>query len=104
MQEPTSRREAAALGMIERVEELHVADPPTTHEDLDEAFSQACQGRPATDGCAAAIARRGHRREARLRNGTPLDIAGGPDTRRGQLVASLREHGATATTEPQTNS
>jgi ankyrin repeat protein len=96
--------EAAALGLVERVEELLAADPPTTQGDLDEAFYQACHGGQLR--MAALLLSRGADVNAKpgYSNGTPLDIAGGPDTRRGQLVTWLREHGATGTGETRTNS
>jgi len=90
--------------MIERVEELLAADPPTTQDDLDEAFYQACHGGQLR--MAALLVSRGADINAKpdYSNGTPLEIAGGTDTRRGQLVTWLREHGATSTSESPTTS
>jgi uncharacterized protein len=84
---------AAALGMQARVEEL-ISESPPTQDDLDNAFWQACHG--------------GQRRVAHYlldrgadlnwvpdyAHGTPLDVAGGLDTRRDNLVSWLREQGA----------
>jgi ankyrin repeat protein len=83
---------AAALSLMSRVEELVASG--RDREEISEAFWQACHG--------------GQRRTAEylLRHGadinvvpryarqTPLDIAAGPDTRREQLTAWLREQGA----------
>jgi hypothetical protein len=84
---------AAALGMLSRMEELLVADPPPTAEEVNDAFWQACHG--------------GQRRAAELllgrgadvnwipdyAEGPGLDMAVGPDTRREALASWLREHG-----------
>jgi ankyrin repeat protein len=86
--------QAAALGMLSRVQELIAASPPPGQEEITEAFWQACHG--------------GQRRVAEylLRRGadingipgyaqqTPLSIAPGPDTRRELLVTWLRDQGA----------
>jgi hypothetical protein len=89
---------ASALGILSRVEELLAATPPPTTEDITEAFWHACSG--------------GQRRAAELlllaagadimmgipsyRDKTAIDVAAGPDTRRGLLVGWLRERGATS--------
>ncbi|RKN78267.1 ankyrin repeat domain-containing protein [Paenibacillus ginsengarvi] len=85
---------AAALGMMSRVEELIGSEPTPTRNDITEAFWQACSG--------------GQRRAAEYLlsigadiNGspdytdqTPLDAAGGLDTRRDTLVSWLKSKGA----------
>jgi ankyrin repeat protein len=85
---------AAALGMLPRLEDLLAASPAPAQEDIDNAFWQACHG--------------GQRRAAELllaqgadvnwvpdyAQGTGLDVAAGPDTRRDLLVTWLRQHGA----------
>jgi ankyrin repeat protein len=85
---------AAALGMLARLDELLAASPAPGQTDIDKAFWQACHG--------------GQRRAAELllargadvtwvpdyAEGTAVDIAAGPDTRRELLVRWLREHGA----------
>jgi uncharacterized protein len=89
--------QAAALGIAERVTELLGADPAPTQEDLDEAFYQACCGGQLR--MADLLLSRGADLNATpgYSNGmTPLDMAGGTDTRRGQLVSWLRERGATS--------
>ena len=84
---------AAALGMLARLEELLAGDPPPSAEEIDNAFWQACHG--------------GQRRTAELlldrgadaswvpdyAEGSGLDVAAGPDTRRDLLVTWLRERG-----------
>jgi hypothetical protein len=84
---------AAALGMLDRLEELLAADPPLGAEEINDAFWQACHG--------------GQRRAAELlldrgadagwvpdyAEGPGLDVAGGPDTRRELLVTWLHERG-----------
>jgi uncharacterized protein len=93
--------QAAALGMVERVEELLAADPPPARDDLDEAFYQACHGGQLR--MADLLLARGADIDATpgySNHMTPLDIAGSTDTRRGQLVTWLRERGATSGTKP----
>ena len=82
--------QAAALGMLTRVEELLAASPAPGTEEITEAFWQACHG--------------GQRRAAELLlghgaqiNGIPgysqqtaAEVAAGPDTRREILVTWLR--------------
>jgi ankyrin repeat protein len=85
---------AAALGLLARVEELLARSPTPSAEEVNDAFWQACHG--------------GQRRVAEYllthgadvnwtpdyAEGTPLDVAGGLDTRREMLVTWLRDHGA----------
>ncbi len=89
---------AAALGMTQRVDELMAAAPPT-HQELTDAFWQACSG--------------GQLRMAQYLlplgadlNGTPswgadrpLDVADGIDTGRQALVNWLRAQGAKKSSE-----
>jgi hypothetical protein len=86
--------------MVERVEELLGADPPPTQEELDEAFWQACHG--AQRRMAELLLARGAELNAipGYSDQAPLDIAGGTDTRRDQLVRWLRERGATSAKSP----
>ena len=87
--------EAAALGDRETVDEFLAADPPPGHEDLDEAFYQACHG--GQRRMAEYLLTRGADVNASpgyAHGQTPLQVAGAPDTRRGVLVDWLREHGA----------
>jgi ankyrin repeat protein len=87
--------QAAALGMLERVQQLLGADPAPTHEELDGAFWQACHGGQLR--MAELLLARGADIDAipGYSDQAPLDVAGGVDTRRGQLVSWLRERGAT---------
>jgi ankyrin repeat protein len=87
---------ASALGLLSRVEEFLAATPSPTAEAVTEAFWQACSGGQlrAADLLLAAGADI---------NGIPgysaksaVDVAAGPDTRRGLLVGWLRERGATS--------
>lgn len=97
--------QAAALGMVERVVELLAADPSPTQEDLDNAFYQACHGGQLR--MAQLLLARGADINATPdynQHQTPLDIAGSPDTRRGQLVSWLREQGATSAKDPASES
>jgi ankyrin repeat protein len=85
---------AAALGMLARIEELVDRSPPPPQQEIDNAFWQACHG--------------GQRRAAEYllgrgadpnwvpdyARGAPLDVAGGIDTRRQNLVGWLTDQGA----------
>ena len=85
---------AAALGMLERLQELLGGPPATEPEALSQAFWHACAA--------------GQRRAAELllnrgadlnwvpdyAKGTPLDAAGSLGTRRQNIITWLRDHGA----------
>jgi len=88
---------AAALGMLDRLEELLAATPPPTEEDVSEAFWQACHGgqRRAADRLLAAGADI-NASPGYATNQTALDQAVKPDTRRDLLATWLREQGATS--------
>jgi ankyrin repeat protein len=93
--------QAAALGLMTRVEELLAVDPPSP-QNLIDAFWLACHG--------------GQRRMAELildlgadvngtpswGDGTPLDAADSQDTGREALVNWLKERGATKSSEVAT--
>lgn len=90
--------QASALGMMSRVEELIAASPPT-HQDLTDAFWQAC------NGGQLRTAQYLHSLGADL-NGTPswgadnpLDVADGLDAGRQALVGWLRDAGAKSASE-----
>jgi hypothetical protein len=86
---------AAALGMLARLEDLLAAEPPPSAAEIDNGFWQACHG--------------GQRRAAELllgrgadpswvpdyAEGSLLDVAAAPGTRRDLLVTWLREQGVT---------
>ncbi len=84
---------AASLGMLARMHELLAADPPPTTEEIANAFWQACHG----GQLRAAELLLGRGADVNwipdYAEGTGLDVAGGPDTRRGLLVTWLGEHG-----------
>lgn len=84
---------AASLGMLARMHELLAADPPPTAEEIANAFWQACHG----GQLRAAELLLGRGADVNwipdYAEGTGLDVAGGPDTRRGLLVTWLGEHG-----------
>ena len=86
--------QAAALGLMSRVQELVAATPAPGRQEINEAFWQACSG--------------GQRRTAEYllgygadinttvpyADGTALDAVTGTDTRRDTLANWLREQGA----------
>ena len=88
---------AAALGRLDRVEELLAANPPPTEEDVNNAFWQACHGgqRRAAERLLAAGADI-HAAPDYAGNKTALDQTVSPDTRRELLAGWLREAGATS--------
>jgi ankyrin repeat protein len=83
---------AAALGMLARLEELMAHSPD--HEEISKGFWHACSG--AQRRAAEYLLAHG----ANLNwvpdyaDGTPLDAASGPGTRRENLITWLRELGA----------
>lgn len=86
---------AAALGNLERLEDLLDTDPPPTADDVNNAFFQACSGgqRRAAERLVAAGADIDASPD--YAGGlTALDQATKPDTRREQLAEWLRERGA----------
>jgi uncharacterized protein len=88
---------AAALGMIDRLDELLASIPAPTDEEINEAFWQACHGgqRRAAERLIAAGA--DINTSPRYASGhTALDQVVKPDTRRELLASWLREHGATS--------
>jgi ankyrin repeat protein len=85
---------AAALGQLDRLEELLAAAPPSA-DDLNEAFWQACHGgqRRAAERLLAEGADI-HASPGYANNETALAQALKPDTRRDLLATWLREQGA----------
>lgn len=90
---------AAALGMLNRLDELLTGSPPT-QEELDQAFWQACHGgqRRAAERLLDAGADI-NASPAYAANKTALDMATAADTRRDLLASWLREHGAAPSAE-----
>jgi len=86
--------QAAALGLSRRVEELMAAVPAPDPVLVTEAFWQACHGGQLR--MAAYLLEHGADVDARpgYSASSAVEVAGGPDTRRGVLVSWLREHGA----------
>src|SRR5208282_5846526 len=84
----------AALGMLNRLEELLGGQSGTEPEALSQAFWHAC---PAGQRRAAELL---HNRGANLNwvpeyaKGTPLDAAGGLGTRQDNVISWLRDQGA----------
>ena len=85
---------AAALGMTARVAELLDSAPPSSPEEINSAFWQACHG--GQRRTAEYLFARGADINAipGYSKDTPLDVAPGPGTRREAVVSWLREHGA----------
>ena len=83
---------AAALGMLDRLDEL-LDDKPTA-QDVSQAFWHACAGgqRRAAERLLAAGADLNW--EPDYAEGTPLDAACGHSTRRDNLIGWLRDQGA----------
>jgi uncharacterized protein len=82
--------QAAALGLLARLEELLV--PRTTQEELDAAFWQACHGGQLRAAERLLAAGASLAASPDYANGqTGLEAALRPDTRREQLAARLRE-------------
>lgn len=83
---------AAALGMLDRLEELLGSDPPA--EDVSQAFWHACGGgqRRAAEYLLSRGADLGW--EPDYADGTPLDAASGLSTRQENVLTWLRELGA----------
>ena len=92
---------AAALGMLDRLEELLGGPSGTEPEAVSQAFWHACAA--------------GQRRAAELlvnrgadlnwvpdyAQGTPLDAAGGLGTRRNNVIGWLRDQGAQSSEQPK---
>ena len=89
--------EAAGLGDQAAVDEFLAADPPPTSSEIDEAFYQACHG--GQRRMAEYLLARGANINTipEYSNETPLQAAGGTDTRRQILVDWLKERGAAQT-------
>ena len=86
--------EAAALGMMTRVEDLLAGTPGPGPEDITEAFWQACHGGQRRTAERLATAGADINATPGYSNQTPIDVAASPDTRRGNLVDWLRSLGA----------
>jgi uncharacterized protein len=84
---------AAALGMLARLEELLGAEPPPAPGDIGDAFWQACHGgqRRAAERLLEYGA--GVNWVPDYAQGTGLDVARAPDTRRELLATWLEGHG-----------
>jgi len=84
---------AAALGMLDRTEELLAAARPSD-DDVNQAFWQACSGGQRRTAETLVAAGADIDSVPDYAGGSVLDAARGPDTRRDLLVTWLREHGA----------
>jgi uncharacterized protein len=87
--------QAAALGMLSRLDELLGGTPPPSADDLNQAFWQACHGgrRRAAERLLAAGADI-DAIPAYAGDQTALDVATSADTQRDLLASWLRERGA----------
>lgn len=86
---------AAALGLLDRIDELLEATTPPEREDINAAFWQACHGGQLR--AAALLLSHGadiHAVPGYTTGTTVLEIAAGPDTRRHLLLGWLRDQGA----------
>lgn len=88
---------AAALGMLDRLEQLLAVQP--TSEEIAQAFWHACSG--AQRRAAELLLRRGASLSwvPDYARGTPLDAAMGDGTRRENMITWLREQGARSSAE-----
>ncbi len=88
---------AAALGMLERIDELLAASPQPTAEQINDAFWQTCHGgqRRAAERLLAAGAN--VRSIPSHTEQSPLEIAASVDTRRETMIEWLRASGAQQT-------
>jgi uncharacterized protein len=86
--------QAAALGLLTRVQDLVAATPAPGRQELNEAFWQACHG--GQRRTAEYLLRHGAdvNTTVAYAHGTALDVAAGPDTRRDLLADWLRDQGA----------
>jgi hypothetical protein len=91
---------AAALGMLERLEEL-LEQGHGTAEEISQAFWHACAGgqRRAAERLLAQGADLGW--EPDYAKGTPLDAAGSLGTRQENVITWLRELGAASATQAE---
>ena len=85
---------AAALGLLTRVQKFLAATPAPGPQEINEAFWQACHG--GQRRTAEYLLRHGAdvNTTVAYANGTALDVAAGPDTRRDLLATWLRGRGA----------
>jgi uncharacterized protein len=85
---------AAALGMLDRLEELLGAQPTTESENLSQAFWHACAA--GQRRAAELLLNRGAELNwvPNYAKGTPLDAASGQGTRQSNVLSWLRERGA----------
>ncbi|KPV45046.1 ankyrin repeat domain-containing protein [Alicyclobacillus ferrooxydans] len=85
---------AAALGMMSRVEELMASNPSPNPDEINAAFWQACHG--GQRRLAEYLLSRGADINGTpdYTSSTPLDAAGGIDTRRDTMVTWLKSQGA----------
>lgn len=92
--------EAAALGMMARVEELLARAPAPEPDDLTEAFWQACHG--GQRRVAEYLLARGADLNGTpgYSDQTPAGIAASLDTRRENLVTWLHDQGARPPVQP----
>jgi len=90
--------QAAALGHLDRVEQFLAGVPAPSAEDLNNAFWQACHGGQLRTADRLLRAGADINATPDYAQGSVLDIAAGPGTRRDLLLTWLRDRGAPAET------
>ncbi len=93
---------AAALGLLDRLDELLGDAPPPTR--VSQAFWHACAG--GQRRAAECLLNRGADADwvPEYATGTPLDAASAPGTQRDNLITWLQAHGCRPATPPLTSS
>ena len=84
---------AAALGLLDRVEELLDTTNPT-NEEVSQGFLARVRGRAAPSGRTPSFGRRRPELEPDYSHGTPLDAASGLGTRQENVIGWLKDNEA----------
>lgn len=86
--------QAAALGHLDRVEQFLASVPAPSAEDINNAFWQACSGGQLRAADLLLLAGADINATPDYAQGSVLDIAASPGTRRDLLLTWLRDNGA----------